>query len=469
MDNKFISRDTLRKCKARENETSSQRETHLAKQREITRQKRARKDANAEEREARDTHSGADGAEGDGAGDGAEDDGAEDGADTHIDAGVLGEFERDLLKKFRNKVNKFKYSLCTTCNESFPSIVIIRGECRRCHKEKQPKKFLKDNNMDPGEVPDELRDLIEIEEMLVARVFPVMLVYRLRGGQHGYRGNVINFPQDVQEFASKLPRHPSLLDVLVIRHQSASNVEAFRDFKVRRDKVTQALIWLKHNNRYYADVIIDHEILQSLPIDGTIDDQLQDINEDIDYDESENDVITRTFIPFPPSANREDTAIRNTLDRIQNENHPIMWPQINGSPVNEFQTPGYIACAFSTLYPTGSADLRAERIRDIKPAEYFKHILQYKDGRFARHARWRYFALNSQMRWQALQEGKVYVKQNLTDAQITITDIQERITQGDNYMANRIMRFGEDLRGSRQFWYARCNELNDMIKQIALA
>ena len=42
--------------------------------------------------------SGADGAE----------DGAEDDANTHTDAGVLGEFERDLLKKFRNKVNKFK-------------------------------------------------------------------------------------------------------------------------------------------------------------------------------------------------------------------------------------------------------------------------------------------------------------------------------------------------------------------------
>ncbi|EXX66669.1 hypothetical protein RirG_121570 [Rhizophagus irregularis DAOM 197198w] len=114
--------------------------------------------------------SGTDGAEGDD----AEDDDAEDGADTHTDAGVLGEFERNLLKKFYNK-----------------------RECRRCHKEKQPKKFSKDNNMDPGKVPDKLRDLTEIEKMLVAQVFPVMSVYRLCGGQHGYRGNVINFPQNV--------------------------------------------------------------------------------------------------------------------------------------------------------------------------------------------------------------------------------------------------------------------------------
>jgi len=57
--------------------------------------------------------------------------------------------------------------------------------------------------------------------------------------------------------------------------------------------------------------------------------------------------------------------------------------------------------------------------------------------------------LNSQIRWQALQEKKVYIKQNITDVQITIIDIQERITQDDNYMANRIMQFREGLRESR--------------------
>ena len=115
--------------------------------------------------------------------------------------------------------------------------------------------------MDPGEVPYELRDLSEIEEMLIVRVFPMISVYKLRGGQHGYRENVINFSQNVQEFVSKLPRHPSLLDVLVIRRQSADNSEAFRDFKVHRIKVAHALVWLKENNHYYADIIIDYKVL----------------------------------------------------------------------------------------------------------------------------------------------------------------------------------------------------------------
>ena len=105
----------------------------------------------------------------------------------------------------------------------------------------------------------------------------------------------------------------------------------------------------------------------------------------------------RTFISLPSLTHREDIAIQNTLDRMQNKNSPVEWPQINNHPINEFQMPGYIACTFLTLYPTGCADLHAERIRDVKPAEYFKHLLLYKDRRFARHARWQYFALNSQM------------------------------------------------------------------------
>jgi len=48
-NNKFISRDTLRKRKARENETPSQRETRLEKQHEYKRQKRAREDAKEKE------------------------------------------------------------------------------------------------------------------------------------------------------------------------------------------------------------------------------------------------------------------------------------------------------------------------------------------------------------------------------------------------------------------------------------
>ena len=70
------------------------------------------------------------------------------------------------------------------------------------------------------------------------------------------------------------------------------------------------------------------------------------------------------------------------------------------------------------------------------------------------------------MRWWALQEGRIYVKQNLEDDQLEVADIQEMIAGGDKKLADRIMRYGVGLRETRQFWMARRNELSDMIKQI---
>src|SRR5213595_1402231 len=100
-------------------------------------------------------------------------------------------------------------------------MTLVMEMCRHCYKEKKsPKKFSNENNMDPSPVPEELKGLTEIEEMLIAQVFTVMSVYRLCGEQNGYRGNVINFPQDIQQLTKTLPRNPSTLDVLVVRRQS---------------------------------------------------------------------------------------------------------------------------------------------------------------------------------------------------------------------------------------------------------
>src|SRR3954451_21680777 len=295
-------------------------------------------------------------------------------------------------------MDNIRYNVCPVCNERIPAMSLVKGMCRCCYCEKTiPKKFSEDNYMDPGELPEEMKGLTDIEEMLIAQVFTVITVYWLRGGQTGYRENVINFPQDIREFTTQLPRHPSSLNVLVVRRQSTNGPTEFRDFTVRRDKVGNALLWLKSNNRYYKDITIDHEILQTLPKNGSIinllpqiqDDQITKENPIIDEnpfdDESRNETISRTFVPSIIPTPRETTAINDTLNRVQSNNAPVMWPEIDGIPINEFQTPGYMARAFPTLYPYGQGDLRSERARDIKPAEYFKHMLWYKDGRFARH------------------------------------------------------------------------------------
>ena len=103
-------------------------------------------------------------------------------------------------------MNKLEYEICSVCNERFPSITLILGMCRRCYNDKNEiKKFFAANNMDPGNMPKKLKDLIKIEKMLISQTFPIVSVYYLHRGQYAYSGNVINFPQDIGEFVSRLP------------------------------------------------------------------------------------------------------------------------------------------------------------------------------------------------------------------------------------------------------------------------
>ena len=78
---------------------------------------------------------------------------------------------------------------------------------------------------------------------------------------------------------------------------------------------------------------------------------------------------------------------------------------ILGSPINDFNTEGYVLCAFPTLFPTGAADFVALWSNAVTIGNCFKHLLTYDDGRFAKHPRFCYFALNAEMCWRALQAG----------------------------------------------------------------
>ncbi|CAG8479437.1 1429_t:CDS:2, partial [Racocetra fulgida] len=71
----------------------------------------------------------------------------------------LSDDDRKRLNKFRTEMNNCAHRLCPTCKERFPSITLVMGECRCCYSEKgEIKKFSAENNMDPGDVPEELKD-----------------------------------------------------------------------------------------------------------------------------------------------------------------------------------------------------------------------------------------------------------------------------------------------------------------------
>ena len=96
-----------------------------------------------------------------------------------------------------------------------------------------------DNGVDPGPVPEELSDLTFLEEQLIAKQHPIVVVFKVRNEQLKYRGRVINFPQAIDNIAKVLPHVVSALSsVITVRTGCDVN---FVGFHVRADKVRRAL------------------------------------------------------------------------------------------------------------------------------------------------------------------------------------------------------------------------------------
>ena len=234
--------------------------------------------------------------------------------------------------------------------------------------------------------------------MLISGVLPMISVYRLPLGQYGYRGHVINFPQNLAEIVSTLPRLPEEVDVIVMKKKISPGIH--KDFRIRRHVVQNALQYLKLNNKYYRDIEISQHRIEQLPVDDfykppnvqSEDCTTEESNENSTQEQAEEeenieeDLNDRSSaVPFINTFTTESEKIKHLIRDREN----FDWPEISKSPINEFTHEGYMALSFPTLYPTGEADFNCSRMRKVTIGNYFKHILKYKDGRFARHPRYR--------------------------------------------------------------------------------
>ena len=313
--------------------------------------------------------------------------------------------------------------------------------------------------------------------MLISPVLPIMTLYRLPHGQYSYSGHIINLPQDVTSFANSLPRLPNELDMIVVRKQGST--ETHHDFRVKRSVILCALQWLIANNIYFHNISINYEALTLLPEDATISDLCtMTITSDESEPSAQPDIdlhstpMQSSFVPVPTRGLTQQQTIRQSVNQQPSSTQatqPILpWPSISNIPINEFNTEGYISCAFPTLFPSGSADLLAPRARRVTIGNYFKHLMMYQDGRFARHPRFRYFALNTVLRWRAIQTGRIYVRQHPHDQHLTIDELRDMVGRESETLSNRVLHFATSLRGTRQYWFKQRTQLIAMVDTLGL-
>ena len=229
-----------------------------------------------------------------------------------------------------------------------------------------------------------------------ATVFMKMVILP-RGGQRAVRGQVINFPSDVDGIVAQLPRPPSGEDIVCVqRPDSTTEVECqsvehrARYLRCRYSRVMEALGWLKRNNPLYEDVIINGvtEDMFDDEDDGNGSGEGEDAHAHSEELQESGVVRLDVLHPNIPAVEllQEENAVHRQVHQLQ---------RVTATPLSIFQDRYNLEVqAFPTLYPDGTNGFGTPRAIKISPLEYFQVRMLSADSRWACHPAYIFWACN---------------------------------------------------------------------------
>ena len=394
-----------------------------------------------------------------------------------------------LIHSFYKKLSKWERQTCDSCNEiGFDLKLNDLNCCSRCQADdRSTRLYSDDNNMDPYPLPPGLPPLSAAAESLIARVHVTMSLGRVKGQQFKYRGLICNFMNNTQKLAERLPRLPQELDILLLKPASISTDDptvrrAFsQQYRVRRRDIEKWLRYLIAHHPDYANLIIDEENLARLPEDGSIIHELpvaiveeappmdRDAGPPPHADPAEDAVgdalVDESCVPDLQADRTELEAIQEAIRRHQ---IPASFPMasIRPTPINETDQSIHIArMAFPTLFPHGHASFNIPRLRHVSFIDWARHLLRYKDGRFARHSMFRFWVFNTNMRATA-REASSFFANHSEHQYIDIDRLRDLASEPNGRIHDVIARRAGGLLGTRLYWNIKRSNLQAMAKSL---
>ncbi|KAJ7048027.1 hypothetical protein C8F01DRAFT_966221, partial [Mycena amicta] len=199
-------------------------------------------------------------------------------------------------------------------------------------------------------------------------------------------------------------------DIIVFRRKGSvegdEGDKIKENFRVRQDVLRQWLQYLEqhHPTFHGRQVHIDWDILNSLPKDGNVLQRVQSVStEDLNSNPDEgppvenqqSDGSGQFSAGFAPNLQSGLTEFEKLQAAAGAPEIVLTMPAVQGTPINENSAQHIAVDAFPTLFPTGRADFKEAREKKVTMDEWASHLLRYQDGRFAKHPRFRYWALNT--------------------------------------------------------------------------
>ena len=309
---------------------------------------------------------------------------------------------------------------CVVCEEKWLNMEVNprTGMCNRCQREMKDRKkdgmpytFSKENNLKPGDkIPEELACLNSIEAASVSLLCPVLQIIKFRGSGLKLRGHSMAFGQNVQQLVDRmLPLKPEELPIIHLK--SPIQVPTAR---ANRNRILNALQWLKRNNKYYKHIQISEENLHAYPEDNVtniVGIRTVELNDEEDVeleqlieDEAEGhgdmvETVVETQVDGNSVINKLKTLLgadeqpldqataENGMDESTGEeiNEQVTVPTVQmgdrqSKPANEW-CEGFFTMAFPHLFPTGEGDLNSPREgKNPQLLDYIRHLTRLDLG-----------------------------------------------------------------------------------------
>lgn len=275
---------------------------------------------------------------------------------------------------------------------------------------------------------------------------------------------------------------------------------------VRRQKVYNALIWLKNNNHLYKDIEINKQNLESLPEnevpqvlmdtikmydtqttpEGYVKDPLHE-----DLSELENEIpINVTALVDTDGVNvtseQINKEILNKISRNDKTNAVYAIPHI-GTPINEYSNPKLLMSLYPTLFPYGMGGVEDfTKPTAVTFEKHIQYLLSYADGRFERNHSFIFIAFNIIQKRVTCREAKILVSRPYFGEtasiinDLTVKDVENVLKNitNKNYSRNKDVKFkkliqqiktvGGKVKGST-YSRAKCrNEIHAVIYEKGL-
>ena len=316
------------------------------------------------------------------------------------------------------------------------------------------------NNLYRGVLPAQFNDLTWVEEMVCAIYRNTAHITRLYGSSDPanptvLHGNTCAHEMNIISTATVLPRTPAdingMLSVVFVGAGKFEIKSMQKMFRIRKKKVYEFLLWLKHHNRLYALIPLDFKTLNLYPNDGFlpgIEDRIiqdKDISAERTFleetagfsehpaelfraqstnlendmsvmpleDQDDNILIERTGVADPESdrlSGRSFTAsaLRNLAGRIVTEgisdasDHPDLAIHHNAAAICEYNNPDLMPGMFPTLFPFGIGGFEDKtRPTPLSFKEQAQYYFNISDRAFRYHFSYIFVALNMLQRRMA--------------------------------------------------------------------